>query len=177
MQPGGPCGPPRLQNGKAGAEGKAFGSRFSGRYAPPPPPKDRWDFCHAFDEAPILPPQNPSAKLARRSQRAAGQHISLENRGSFPSGFPPLFQKRAGVWGRSPQQGPGAEPRSLAVYFISRCCPAFPCPAGIPWPVRRRREAPGSGSPAPAAAPSGRWPFPPDTVCIAPPPPLRLAVP
>ncbi len=67
----------------------------------------------------IHPPTLSASASYKQNEPAAPDErrasiIRRKSREVFQQVFPRFFQKRAGVWGRSPQRGPGAEPRRAA---------------------------------------------------------------
>ena len=109
-------GPPGRSPGRQTKE-RARGQRprvrsFRALCAQPPPPPERWDFPppkrsihHPFP--PRLPTNQPGPPLPMRGGPAYSAGIPEK----FSSRFSPAFFKSGpGVWGRSPQRAPGAEP-------------------------------------------------------------------
>ncbi len=102
--------PAAKQKSAPGAFGP--GRALSGRFAPcRRPPLRRQDF-------PLLQKsiRSSAAASCKQNEPAAPDErrasiIRRKSREVFQLVFPRFFQKRAGVWGRSPQRGPGAEPR------------------------------------------------------------------
>ncbi len=152
--PGPPLG---LPNKRANPGPKAPGSLFQGASRPAAAPPERWDFPppkrsihHPFP--PRLPIKKPSPPLPM----SGGPAHSAGTPEKFSSQFSPAFFKSGpGVWGRSPQRGPGAE--HLAG---SGAEPRQPCPVTPPGTGGRRfgrwRPAAPPGSTGGAPPASGR---------------------
>ena len=110
---GGPAGRPSACQTKERGRGQRPRARsFRALRALPPPPPVRWNFHrpkrsihHPFP--PRLPIKKPSPPLPMSGPPA----YSAGNPEKFSSRFSPAFFKSGpGVWGRSPQRGPGAAP-------------------------------------------------------------------
>ena len=101
----GPTGPPACQTKERRPGPKAWAAALSGRFAPSPPPRERWNFSALSDKTPVFPPlfyeQNqraaPDERPAGIIRWKPGKVIQLV--------FPRFFQKRAKGLGAEPPTG------------------------------------------------------------------------
>ena len=110
---GRPCGPPLgLPNKRARPGPKAPGSLFQGASRPAAAPPGTLEFPPALRSIHHpFPPRLPANKTSGPLPMSGPPAYSAGNPEKFSSRFSPAFFKSGpGVWGRSPQRGPGAAP-------------------------------------------------------------------
>ena len=142
-------GPPLGLPNKRARPGPKARLALSGRFAPSRRPPGTLEFPPALRSIHHpFPPRLPIKKPSPPLPMSGGPAHSAGNPEKFSSRFSPAFFKSGpGVWGRSPQLGPGAEPRQ-------------PCPVTPPGTGGRRfgrwRPAAPPGSTGGAPPASGR---------------------